>query len=391
VTRSDHEAPPWRLRLAQLTRFLPPVVAGRSARLIYPRSEGVRDSLQFQVRAVTGSRFAGTSGDFHAHRFASHGYSDWRLLAVALALCSRGDTILEIGAQAGTETVGYSDIVGPHGKVVAFEPMPAHVQALQQLLPMMRYSNVTVLPFALGAREGATLFAVPGPEQSTGTGHVLGPRERKSETVTYYDEPVLAEVVEVECRTLESFLSDFPRVALIVCDAEGSEVEIVHGATTWLEHRRTPLVVEASPPHLARAGTTISHLYEKIASFDYQISEIGRLSLLRVDPADPMPTATWNWLCLPSERRSEAVRVERILRRSGLSPCVPIVNPLTSPRRSTHTSGNAAAKVEWLKKAGTPGRALRFFAALNGGGRAANPRFSQRDEKPRPGECLISS
>lgn len=54
----------------------------------------------------------GTTRDFHLHVLAIHGYYDWRVLVIAGAICSQGDTIVEVGANVGTETLGFADIVG---------------------------------------------------------------------------------------------------------------------------------------------------------------------------------------------------------------------------------------------------------------------------------------
>ena len=42
-------------------------------------------------------------------------------------MTNNGDVILEVGANVGTETVSYADIVGPDGIVHAFEPVPSNV------------------------------------------------------------------------------------------------------------------------------------------------------------------------------------------------------------------------------------------------------------------------
>lgn len=321
-----------RLRAAQLlTRPLPPIISGKALGIVYPRSRGQRDVYRFRVRAQTGSPFVGTTGDFHAHRFGAHGYSEWRLWAVALALCSTGDTIVEIGANVGTETVGYSDIVGASGRVVAFEPLPANVEALHEVLSLTRYPNVTILPYALGDMERVVAFAVPPKGASLGTGHVLGPNERRTGVVTYYDDPVDAQVIEVQCRTLDSF-ADLETVALISCDAEGSEAAIVRGARGVIEGSRPALVLEASPTHQARAGSSLEALHAEVARLGYRSLEIARFSLREPNLRSPH---TRNWLCLPPERLREADLVQRCLRRAGFSPCVAGLNPLRHSRRES--------------------------------------------------------
>jgi hypothetical protein len=90
-------------------------VSFRVRKRLYPAARALQDDHAFAVRAQTGSVLRCRTSDKHAYAFGVHGYNDWRLWAIALATCARGDTIVEIGANVGTETVGFSDIVGPAG------------------------------------------------------------------------------------------------------------------------------------------------------------------------------------------------------------------------------------------------------------------------------------
>jgi FkbM family methyltransferase len=54
-------------------------------------------------------------------------------------------------------------LVGPQGRVLAFEPQPLVRKELNTNLALNRLSNVTVLPYALSDRVGAVRFCVPTP------------------------------------------------------------------------------------------------------------------------------------------------------------------------------------------------------------------------------------
>jgi FkbM family methyltransferase len=298
---------------------------------LYPYERGRRDAYTFTTRGKTGSLFTGTTSDFHAHPFAVCGYSDWRNWAVALVTCQPGDLIVEIGANVGTETVGFSDIVGATGRVVAFEPLPSNLAALEAAVRGFRHANVTLLPYALSDRAGRDRFAVPPTSMSQGTGHLLGPEERATGTTTYYDAAVEMGSIEVECRVLDEFAEQVAGVRLLVADAEGAEVLILRGAQHVLTAHRPAMVLEASKTHQRRAGMELADLHAELMGLGYAAYELGPLDLEEVvDPERGSEFA--NWLCVPQERLQLIRRVRRYLRLCGLTPFVWGLNPLTRPR-----------------------------------------------------------
>src|SRR5579862_9877674 len=81
------------------------------------------------------------------------------------ALIKPGMSVLDIGAHAGLYTLIASKLVGPAGRVMAFEPSQRERARLMKHLAINRRGNVTVQPVALGDVEGdATLYVVQGNE-----------------------------------------------------------------------------------------------------------------------------------------------------------------------------------------------------------------------------------
>lgn len=303
---------PIRLAIAQaVTRFAPPIVAGRLGQLIYPRRLGRRDRYPFTVRAQTGSMFSGDTADFVAFPFGIYGYNDYRLWAIAIALCQPGDTIIEIGANIGTETVGFADVVGERGRVFAFEPFPANLAKLQATLALRSYPNVTVLPLALGETTGKVRFVEPTCDNS-GVGQIL-----RTQTT---DRPV----IEVQCVTLDSLAERIGPASLISMDAEDSERYILEGARAYLRRHHPAVVVEAHKQ-------VRSALYDIIKSLDYLPFALERFGLRSVDLRRE---ESRNWLCLPSACADAIGRVHRIIRRCVLMPCIPGLNPIARSWRT---------------------------------------------------------
>jgi FkbM family methyltransferase len=297
------------------------VAAGYRLRALYPRHAGAAQAELRTVRALTGSQFRGHTGDHHARAVLAHGYSDWQLWAVAKALCHPADTIVEVGAHVGTETVGYADIVA-RGRVIAFEPNPTNRECLAVNAAPLR--NIELWPFAVGETAGRARFAQPPPGWSSGTGHVLGPDELRSGRISYEGTEVPADLIEVEVLPLDALVDEVARVHLLVADAEGSEVAMLRGARKLIARDRPPLVIEVAPRHLERAGSSFHELAGKLHHLGYVPFTITSRRL-----APPQALATTNWLCLPRERLAERRAVERLLLRSALTPAIRGLHPLS--------------------------------------------------------------
>jgi FkbM family methyltransferase len=289
--------------------------ARKVSRKIYPTSQGHVDDLDFQVRAQTGSLFLGNTSDSLGHGFSLVGYNEWRLWAVARALSSPGDTIVEVGANIGTETVGFSDIVGSAGRVVAFEPLASSVATLERALSHARHRNVEVLPYAVGARAESIRMAVPAGFPSRA--QVV--TEEEGSTVT----------VEAESVTLDSMEDMLGRVRLLFVDAEGSEVNVIRGADSVLSRSKPDIVIEANPKSLEELGFTAAELREELVGHGYEIAKLERV---RVSPVTETEFPGYqNWVCV--QEADKLAELERFLRACAVLPNLPLVHPLRRARR----------------------------------------------------------
>jgi FkbM family methyltransferase len=306
-----------RLRLSQfLCGPLPPIVAQRLRSLIYPKEVAYRDDYTYTRPAATGSPYEGRTSDLHGYSFAVHGYHDWRNWVVALASCHPGDTIVEVGGNVGTETIGFSDIVGPQGRVITYEPVASNVAALQNLAK--RCPNVQVRPSAVGMVNGRAQFVESPVASDSGVGHALG-----------REEVPLGNIIEVNVVTLDS--QDVGEPSALFVDAEGAEVEILRGAIGLLSRVRPVVVLEASHKLLKRAGYDLPILTQELGRCDYLPFRIGRLSL---HPANASDRQHANWVCLPRERSADAAAISRSLLLCGILPMIRGLNPMTRVAQS---------------------------------------------------------
>jgi FkbM family methyltransferase len=299
-----------------ICRPLPPIVAQKVRAIVYPFSMARRDDLEVTVRSQTGSSFTGRTADFHSYPFSVQGYSDWRNTAIARALGKPGDTIVEIGANVGTETVGFSDIVGPSGQVHAFEPLPSNVRALERVIEALRHQNVRLHSVALGDRAGVMTFVVPRQRHESGMGHLL-----------QAGEAVSTSAITVDCATLDDYADTIDRASILFMDTEGEEVRILNGARSFLTRLSPVIVLEASPQHLRRAGFTLKDLRLALLDLGYVPYAIKRFQAAAIE-SDDMAHCD-NWICVPPAKAASIIkRVNRYLLRCAFMPCVGSLNPL---------------------------------------------------------------
>lgn len=310
---------PFRLALAQVVcGTLPPLLAQSVRKKLYPIQRAEADEYEFVVRAQTGSPFHGNTVDRHSYVFAVHGYFMWRSWAIALAVCQPGDCIIEVGANVGTETVGFSDIVGADGKVYGFEPVPSNLAQTEAALREARYRNVELFPYAVSAESGQIRFVMSKSRHDTGIGHIAGDEDLTK-----------GEVITAECVTLDSLA--LGRAAVIFIDAEGAEPGILSGADAYIRANQPFIMLEVTDRLLRRAGSSVQALFRLITALDYEAYDIRRFGLRRYQPNSNHAA---NWLCVPREKLGQVDRINRSIQQCGLMPCVPGLNPLSRRNRA---------------------------------------------------------
>jgi FkbM family methyltransferase len=300
---------------------MPPLVAQRLRDWIYPRSTARVEGYRFTVRSQTGSPFTGTTSDHVAYPMAVHGYFNWRNIAIARAVCGEGDVIVEIGANVGSETVGFSDIVGATGVVHAFEPYPPNLVELRVNAEQARYRNINVWALALSDGEGNVQFADPRPGNS-GSGHLLGVANDQMSASP------ATEVTEVRCTTLDSLMLQLGRPRLVVVDAEGHDAAVLRGAERLLTAYQPVIVLEVVEELLARSGSTPSEVASHLSRLGYNVVEITRFGLAAVDIGPGTGPVASDWIAVPRGSDHLTVHLRRTLRRCGATPLFSGVNPL---------------------------------------------------------------
>jgi FkbM family methyltransferase len=156
-----------------------------------------------------------------------------------------GDTAIDAGAHIGFFTLQMAAMVGPEGRVHAFEPYDANADLLERSIQENRFADrVDFRRSALGAATGTATLTFPVETLNTGGAYLLrdgtSPLAGNQKQVV----PVVA-------------LDDLPirrPVRFIKMDVEGAEPLVIRGAATLLRADRPVVLSELHPTQLERAS-----------------------------------------------------------------------------------------------------------------------------------------
>lgn len=237
------------------------------------------------VRCRHGFRFNADLGDWLGQYVYLMGVYEPPTAEVISALIEPGDTVLDVGANAGFFTLLASRRAGSQGKVLAFEPIPGVRAALQANLDLNRVRNVTVFDRAASDRSGV-ITIYEGPEGHKGLSS-LRPLERASRKL------------EIQALAIDDLLAELPPVRFVKIDVEGAELSALIGMQALIRRDRPYLVIEFTDQYLRGFGHSGEMLGQWLSDQGYTLFEISDTGLSALTgPVEGLPKQ-FNALCLP--------------------------------------------------------------------------------------------
>jgi FkbM family methyltransferase len=152
-----------------------------------------------------------------------------------------GDTFIDVGANVGLFSAMASRLIGPHGMVVAIEPAPFAIVALQETVAMNDLTNVRLVAAAVADRDGQLPLFV-GPSYGSGFTTTVAAVARRFH---------FPEQRRVRSAPLGSLLTreELATTRLIKIDVEGGEDRVLTGMLASIDALAADaeLVVEVMP------------------------------------------------------------------------------------------------------------------------------------------------
>jgi FkbM family methyltransferase len=173
-----------------------------------------------------------------------------------------GDTCFDIGGHVGYLTILMAHLVGPQGRVVAFEPVPETFAALQENIQLNHLENVTLECTAVGEQEGTLSLFCDSAQELSWTPSVAAYSVHGNDLRR----------ISVPVQSLDGYLQKsnlHPKVVKI--DVEGAELAVLRGARKMLRETRPVVLVEIhdlGPAH----RTEVTRLLD---ACDYAVEEVA--------------------------------------------------------------------------------------------------------------------
>jgi FkbM family methyltransferase len=144
-----------------------------------------------------------------------------------------GMSVVDIGANIGYFTMLSASLVGPSGLVMAVEPNPENIKALEASRRVNGFDQVLVIQAAAGRQTGLLALNVSHSNGMTG------------------DLPVKLDAIfgahPVPCFALDAILPKDQRINLVKIDTEGAELNALIGLSRTIDRDHPVIVSEFSP------------------------------------------------------------------------------------------------------------------------------------------------
>jgi FkbM family methyltransferase len=151
-----------------------------------------------------------------------------RLLASRLR---PGGVVFDIGANVGFFTVIAARLVGPEGRIFAFEPLPEAIPILRRNAALNGMSSVEVIEAAVGAADGQGTLRIPD--------LLLG--ARLDDSASDGDRQVVVQITSIDSALARGEIvpPDFVKI-----DAEGAEGDVLRGMAKTIRAHRPEILCE---------------------------------------------------------------------------------------------------------------------------------------------------
>ena len=176
----------------------------------------------------------------------------------------RTDSVfIDVGANIGTVAMRAANIC-VSGHVYAFEPDPNHVKSLKINQQLNSFSNITIIPRALGSKPSQAVLSKLE-QRNAGMSRIL-PLEHANR---YNSNPIEIVTLDDEMEQLRP-----SRIDLIKIDVEGYEFHVLMGAQKTIARYQPILIIEVIDANLQVHQLSSANVIDLLQSWGYEIIDL---------------------------------------------------------------------------------------------------------------------
>jgi len=265
------------LRFTGTLKLVRPLAGAAAARFVYQTSSNGSEPLNIKGHAM----ILAPPGSYASPDMVNDRYEvgTTRLFE---QLIRPDEIIIDVGAHVGYFTLLAAKLVGPSGKVFAFEPEPMNYALLTKNIGLNNYANISAQPVAVSNHCGSSQLYMSPLDNGLHSLNRLGSPDQ-----TYENQKT------VDTTTLDAFLEQqgWPQIALVKIDIEGSETAAFEGMSQFfIREQNTKLILELCPWILETMGVGTASFLGDIRSrgFEIHVIEPNRLTKLKLSNQDPI-------------------------------------------------------------------------------------------------------
>jgi FkbM family methyltransferase len=171
-----------------------------------------------------------------------------------------GMQIIDIGAHIGLFSACSSQLTGPTGKIICFEPTPGTYSILKETLRLNHCDNVTAVQAAVSEKKGNATFYVSSTAGCNSNSLI---KNQWSGNPVGYD----VQLVTIDSIVAENNL----KPSLIKIDAEGAELDVLKGGIKTFKESKPVLILGLHPAFIKQKGDSLEAICDLLESVPYKI------------------------------------------------------------------------------------------------------------------------
>jgi FkbM family methyltransferase len=170
-----------------------------------------------------------------------------------------GFSVLDIGANIGYYSLVCAELVGPEGKVYAFEPTPRTFEILKCNIHNNGFDAI-VAPYQYGVSNVNQKAQLYINDYNKGDNRLYKSADMKS--------------IDIDLVTIDSFLKPSGKIDVIKMDIQGAEALAVKGMSQLLQKDKPIIVMEFWPHRIKRLGIEPKEMLQDLVTIGYSFQDI---------------------------------------------------------------------------------------------------------------------